>query len=350
MQIDMHFYGVYALARAAGIKSESARIIAHSSQFVDDAIHDEPISLQEQCAAIIPIMSSHKPLDLKDNSCSEDQWRVWVCFHFLPGNDAQANSLEGKLVCQKDSELAQALLKNALIYKKELFGAHLAGVTAHVYADTFAHHGFIGITSDWNRVKEKSIKTTIQSKDMLDYVWGKFRAFQENLATSVAGTILPLGHAAVSTFPDRPYLEWQYDYETTSRRTVKRQNLWDFMEAAEMLLAFFTNFIADNPQHAGSAPCAWGVISAKIQDVLQVEASLENRVNSWKKLIASNELFTADDLDQKINYFEDEWSPTNFAETVRNPSEIDFSLWIRAARIHQQFVLNEVLPRNGILI
>ena len=40
MQIDMHFYGVYAMARAAGLDPKTARIIAHASQFVDDATHN----------------------------------------------------------------------------------------------------------------------------------------------------------------------------------------------------------------------------------------------------------------------------------------------------------------------
>ena len=40
MQKDMHFYGVYAMARAAGIKPDSAYTIAYASQFVDDALED----------------------------------------------------------------------------------------------------------------------------------------------------------------------------------------------------------------------------------------------------------------------------------------------------------------------
>jgi len=41
MQQDMHFYGIYALARAAGIKPDSAYSIAYASQFVDDALEGE---------------------------------------------------------------------------------------------------------------------------------------------------------------------------------------------------------------------------------------------------------------------------------------------------------------------
>ena len=36
MQLDMHYYGTYAMARAGGLNSDAARIIATSAQFVDD--------------------------------------------------------------------------------------------------------------------------------------------------------------------------------------------------------------------------------------------------------------------------------------------------------------------------
>ena len=48
MQIDMHFYGIYALARAAGIKPDSAHTIASASQFVDDALDGEVSILKNE--------------------------------------------------------------------------------------------------------------------------------------------------------------------------------------------------------------------------------------------------------------------------------------------------------------
>ena len=41
MQLDMHFCGIYALARAAGIRPKSASAIADASRFVDDALKGE---------------------------------------------------------------------------------------------------------------------------------------------------------------------------------------------------------------------------------------------------------------------------------------------------------------------
>ena len=40
MQKDMHYYGVYAMARAAGMRVGPAEIVATASEYVDDAIWD----------------------------------------------------------------------------------------------------------------------------------------------------------------------------------------------------------------------------------------------------------------------------------------------------------------------
>ena len=65
MQRDMHFYGIYALARAAGIRPDVAQIIAQASQFVDDAIEGEAIVIENH-QSVLPTMTSHKPLDYQN--------------------------------------------------------------------------------------------------------------------------------------------------------------------------------------------------------------------------------------------------------------------------------------------
>jgi hypothetical protein len=36
MQVDMHYYGTYAMARPAGLTPEASKTIATAAQFVDD--------------------------------------------------------------------------------------------------------------------------------------------------------------------------------------------------------------------------------------------------------------------------------------------------------------------------
>ena len=37
MQEDMHYYGTYAMARAAGLKVKDAKVVAYAAQYVDDS-------------------------------------------------------------------------------------------------------------------------------------------------------------------------------------------------------------------------------------------------------------------------------------------------------------------------
>ena len=47
MQLDMHYYATYAMARAAGIEPDDARIIATSAQFVDDNVARSHVTFRD---------------------------------------------------------------------------------------------------------------------------------------------------------------------------------------------------------------------------------------------------------------------------------------------------------------
>ena len=46
MQLDMHYYGTYALALAAGLTPEAAQIVATSAEFVDDNTARDHVEFQ----------------------------------------------------------------------------------------------------------------------------------------------------------------------------------------------------------------------------------------------------------------------------------------------------------------
>jgi len=46
MQIDIHYYAAYAMARLAGLRPRAARTIATASQYVDDAVDADILSFQ----------------------------------------------------------------------------------------------------------------------------------------------------------------------------------------------------------------------------------------------------------------------------------------------------------------
>ena len=96
MQIDMHYYGTYAIARMAGFAPEQARILSTAAQFVDEAVAANPVDLNGQ-SYLLPVISAHKMYELIKNSDMMDQWRVWVPFHFLPGG--RGNDAARRLIC-----------------------------------------------------------------------------------------------------------------------------------------------------------------------------------------------------------------------------------------------------------
>ena len=65
MQIDMHYYGAYAMARAAGLERETARVVATSAQFVDDNAARSQVTFWNG-VRIDTEATAHHPIDLSN--------------------------------------------------------------------------------------------------------------------------------------------------------------------------------------------------------------------------------------------------------------------------------------------
>lgn len=351
MQKDIHFYGVYCLCRAAGINEETAELIAYSSQFVDDALGDGTLIFKQEKSAVLPTMTSHKPLDLK-NAIEEDQWRVWVAFHFLPGNDNNAKNFTERMICRKNSETAEAIIKHALKHKKEKIGPYLCGITAHVFADTFAHYGFVGKSTTLNKVKDGSIKTYEINPNTKKRNKKRMIGFFDRIKTSLA-EIIPMGHGAVATLPDKPYLKWEYKYEKGNRKKVKRNNPENYLEACKQMHKYFMKFLENNPGKGDvQRAVEWNNFSAEIESLLEQEGKKEIRIKKWKEAISYNMLFNASEIDRKISYDKRTWKITNEEKKSMKKDDIDKTnlyLFYKAARKHREYVLFELMPEIGLI-
>lgn len=349
MQLDMHFYAVYALARAAGIDPDAARIIAHASQFVDDAMEDEAMVLPDQ-RALIPTMTSHRPIDYA-NTIPGDQWKVWVPFHFLPGNDPDGRSFVEKMVCRKGSLSERRILENALDHSQESYGLHLAGISAHAFADAYSHYGFVGLSRSWNRVDGNSIRVYVESSSIFDYMKNKYETFVTRFKGGLAETV-PVGHGAVATYPDRPYLVWEYTYESGEK--VERNNVADYLEACKGLHRFFGTLATRNTAYRDGGPVVpWEAISESIQDILSYEAPLEDRVRRWRDAISGGELFEGQAADGSITYGRRTWRSARIIYHFSQGGTVgdcDGCHFVRAAWGYRHFVLHQLLPELGITI
>lgn len=101
MQVDMHYYATYALARAGGFTKEDSRIIAIASQFVDDnaGTWEDAVEFGDGARLDTEPTAHHNKnwtnwtgWMKKHGLAAHQQRRVWVPFHFLPGARARATS------------------------------------------------------------------------------------------------------------------------------------------------------------------------------------------------------------------------------------------------------------------
>lgn len=347
MQEDMHYYGTYAMALAAGIPDNDAQTIAYSAQFVDDSTAYDS-DLHSDGGLLHGVTTAHNNLqvvqniasDLLDNAKQEGelQRKMWVPFHFFPGGIG--DTFQEKLLCVKDSDIVREMFTNHIeVAAKKQYGLELMGIAAHTYMDTFSHYGFSGISSKYNRVKQGTLGIIGASATIKEYIENKFSQFMAN----VAGTI-ELGHGGVETYPDRPYLHWQFNFVEArpgNGTLSSRENSKNFLEGCKKLHLFFMEFARS--RYAESTPTSFNAIEDTVRDILEREGKLDSRISLWKnsKLIPSD-----------ANYSPTDWEKdkTDFHRYSMSREAIESNTYKfhQAACYHRYYSIKDLLPSHGI--
>ena len=152
MDIEFHYWITGIIAREAGFDEEEAKIIAYSSQFVDE--NDVSITVNDRSTNkgyrnfISQTLNILKP--------RSEILRIYPIYHFIPGNpEAQsARRRDGKMHffnTTPNNEFANKIMEDA-------FGAeqgtrlYRIGIASHGYTDTWAHQNFIGWKESFNAV------------------------------------------------------------------------------------------------------------------------------------------------------------------------------------------------------
>ncbi len=235
MQPDFHHGTTYVLARLAGLPRPQAEIVAYAAEYVDDAVNDGPLFF-ENGAVYDRIASAHKMLDYRNFKALANH-RVWIPFHFLPGNGGlpAGSSPDGpyidRLICTPNSPIAQDLVRLCIEGRRAPGALHRLGVTMHVYADTWAHQGFVGINDDINDVNDVVGEDGKPDRDLSDRLLNFF-----------IGEAMPLGHGAALSYPDRPWLKW--GYRDGRDRWVERDNAAIFLDACEHMVVALQRYVA----------------------------------------------------------------------------------------------------------
>ncbi|MCY4531323.1 MAG: hypothetical protein OXC84_03160 [Gammaproteobacteria bacterium] len=354
MQIDGHHTMTYIAARLAGFNRKKASIIAYSAQYVDDATNSGVIKFKNN-AMYGHISSAHKMLDYR-NSDELANHKVWVPFHFLPGNGGKpaGENPEGgfikKLVCFPDSYVARDMLCVCVADSNKPYALHRLGITMHVYADTWAHQGFAGTNHKINEVSD------ITSNDAtLD------KSFFNKIANFFLSESFPLGHGAALSHPDHPFLIWEY--RNGLNESVKRNNQQIFMEATDKMCRAMQCFIqGDLTMNLDSMT---GLPPADTETMLSLIKSIkdnsdEDRHQKWVDSIANGSFSFGAEKIAYIGKGKGSWKHKSIGQLAAADSgrevftfkssfmKSDWKLFHDALQVHRLDILHDILPKYGI--
>ena len=381
MQKDMHYFGTYAMARAAGLAPQVCQTIATAAEFVDDNGDRETIEFPDG-GRLDFVPTAHHTTDIK-NIDHHDQRLIWVPFHFIPGNEGR--TISERLLCRKDSEIAREMVKHNLSLADKPFGFYLAGITAHVYADTFSHYSFSGVSSRWNKIDSSSFVLVDVDPKISDHIERKATRFRKrygkemsdlpnirnpekwnhtlssaisklkdrfvsSAAESLSGG---LGHGAAMTYPDRPYLRWQFDYEYRKKRSSGlRDNPATFLDACEKLHGMFVLLGEQNQDAKRDGGRAFEDIQDTVARILATQARRDGRERAWKNAAKAGELFVG--AESILPYQGAQWERgldgLRKATDSRKALDKPIFRFFQAAAAHRTFVLRDLLTRHGLVV
>lgn len=355
MQIDFHHAVTYVVARHAGFPDADARIIAYAAQYVDDATKEGILSF-DNGGLYGRTATAHRMLDYR-NLEQLASARVWLPFHFLPGNagrpEGAADSLPliERLICRPDSPVAQEMVRACLDDHARPYRLHRLGITAHVLVDTWAHQGFAGVPHRINELRELRNADGDREPSMVDRVLDYFGG-------AIQSRIPPTGHGRALSYPDLPYLKWSY--VDGLGREVIRDNPTDFTRAADAMCRMFQRALASRPdaEVPGLAPQVRAHIAEQLAGFTEPDPAIRHRL--WLESIAAGTFgfsgvylpYNATGPNSwRYRALGDHDEEEEMTRLRYHPSFLtsDWKRFHDAAKAHRREVIDDILPRFGIV-
>jgi uncharacterized protein DUF6765 len=272
MNTLFHYYTIYYLAEQAGFSSDDSEIVAHASQYLDNALVRFAVQTDND---VYETLSTHH-FGFWDKS---RQWSVWIPFHFFPagpeGNTSErrvdpgshTNRIAPRRVDGRTNPLNVVANSNRI--KKLLVGAlksrnlYRVGIALHTYADSWAHQNFSGKNEDWNRLDASS-------------------------------PLPPIGHAQKLRDPDRFDTVWEDPRIDGPERFVdsrKRQ-----LEAAGRIYRYLTTYngksFADEELVLGNLERTMGPPGKKGKEERVADFVIESGMPEYRRTLWRQEAFT----------------------------------------------------------
>lgn len=280
MQSDSHFYVVYVLGRWAGLDHSKSYKMAYASQYVDDAVLNKTIRFDDN-TIFKPECTAHKIIDSNQLS-SVDNTENLIPFHFFPKDSTGIVYPLG--LCDN--------LKSIVYNEPIPDGVDpyiYLGILLHVIADSYSHQEFYGFRCDKNSV-------TIHNTG----IKGKWEYIKQKLKL-MASRSLPIGHAAVLTYPDIPGAKYSYNRDGVNFLVDNEEKyLRAYLNMFEVIRYFLSDKIKEKILYKKDAEYARILLSISLEELSEKVTSEEYRCFKWKEFILG-------DFNQKIEYDNNIW-------------------------------------------
>lgn len=150
MDIEFHYYITGVIARRAGFSEDEAKIIAYSSQFVDD--NDVILNIKNRKTGGVYSNYISQTMDILKPK--KALMRIYPIFHFVPGEPSaeSARRSDGKmhiLNTTPDNDIANDMLSSAFKSSEDV-RPYRIGIATHAYVDTWSHQNFAGFNDSFN--------------------------------------------------------------------------------------------------------------------------------------------------------------------------------------------------------
>lgn len=336
------------MAIAAGIPKHDAAVIAYASQFVDDSTRYDS-ETHEDGGLLFGITTAHHPhqslidsLKTPHGESTEEQRKIWVPFHFFPGGEG--DTFHERILCLKDGPIVREMLDNHLaVALNKDYTLELIGICAHVYADTFSHYGFSGMSSPFNEIKGNFEPVGQLRPQIIEHLKVQTERAKAVAAGKVTGN---LGHASVFEWPDRPYLHWRFTFtrqRPNNGPVSDRDNRVTFLEACEKLHGFFSRFV--KKRYTDSAVRSFDEIAPQVKEIIHSQGTGDERVELWKRSGLAGDM---------PEYRPQAWEDEKNAFAGLKDSSLSIKThayrFHQAAAYHRYYVLKDLLPSHGIAV
>lgn len=378
MNLDFHYYGTFAAARLAGYGPRDAQIIAHAAQYVDESGHSLLNDANgKPCISdfrMVPTAQSNAELCEYDSIAWSganllETFRVWIPFHFLPGNYdqkalpysgpredrgwtsrwrfTQESEMQFKLLCQQNSLLAGSMVNN--VRERCNGNLEMIGLCMHVLCDTWAHSCFCGIPAWFINNAGQHVMEIHDDRPETEVAWQL--CWDDDWSKWTATPLMPaynsyayLGHGRMGHLPDYPYMKYRY-LPQWSNRAVIRDNTSDFLKAFKQMAHALTCILNNKPFEVDVYEQLDEATEKTILGILGAQNT--NQCDAWQKNIAGisvkgSPLKAPDAFDRA------KWQRDYFASAdKKNTSYYRFN---EAATKHQEYVRNHLESKNLFIL